>query len=101
MPNGRKVGFREVEQRIHYLSLPFQRLGKGWGKAGERLQKASLLLSENGSAFQGTPVFLQNFTVKVIVFRGGLRKDGFGADGISVSFFTASNSSISTNFVNG
>ena len=94
MPNGRKVGFREVEQRIHYLSVAFS-------KAGERLQKASLLLSENGSALQGTPVFLQNFTVKVIVFRGGLRKDGFGADGISVSFFTASNNSISVNFVNG
>ena len=37
---GRKAGFREVEQRIRYLSVAFS-------KAGERLQKASLRLSEN------------------------------------------------------
>ncbi len=36
----------------------------------------------NGSALQGTPVFLRNFTTKIVVFRGVSRKDGFGGDDI-------------------
>lgn len=78
---GRKAGFREVEQRIRYLSVAFS-------KAGERLQKASLRLSENGSALRGTPVFSQEFTTKVVVLLGVSQKDGFGVESIvSYSMF--------------
>jgi len=45
-------------------------------------------LLENGSALQETPVFLQEFTTKVVVLPGVSRKDGFGVENIvSYSMF--------------